>query len=121
MKSHKSLCLLTLLILSLYATALGGKHGVLDDEDKWQPIKNITDPYIKVLGEFSVYYYNNWTSSHLWLEKVLKGDTRGHYYDNFYYRLALEAKDGGVTKKYQAIVLERRYEYYRNLTSFTPL
>ena len=120
MKSKKCLYLLTLLILSLYATAMGGRHGVLD-EGQWQPIKNITDPYIKTLGEVSVYDYNNWTSSHLWFVKVLNGETSGHYYDDFYYRLALEAKDSGVTKKYQAIVLERRYEYYRNLTSFTPL
>ena len=63
MKTQNCFYLLTLLILSLYATTIGGKHGVLDDNE-WHPIKNIKDqPYINLLGEFSVYEYNRRSKS----------------------------------------------------------
>ena len=119
MKTQNCFYLLTLLILSLYTTTIGGKRGVLDDNE-WHPIKNIKDqPFINVLGEFSVYEYNRRSKSQLQYVKVVKAATRSD--NGKYYRLILEAKDGAATELYQAIWLERPWEILRNLTSFTPI
>ncbi|KAK4587677.1 hypothetical protein RGQ29_018905 [Quercus rubra] len=119
MKTQNCFYLLTLLILSLYTTTIGGKRGVLDDNE-WHPIKNIKDqPFINVLGEFSVYEYNRRSKSQLQYVKVVKAATRSD--NGTYYRLILEAKDGAATELYQAIWLERPWELLRNLTSFTPI
>ena len=115
MKTQNCVYLLTLLTLSLYTTAMEGKLGVLDKSD-WQPIKNIKDHFIQSIGAVSVFQYNKRSGSLLKFVEVFNGDTR---VDNgTYYRLDLTAEDGVVTKKYQAIELDRDYF---NLISFTPL
>ena len=115
MKTQNCVYLLTLPTLSLYTTAMEGKLGVLDKSD-WQPIKNIKDHFIQSIGAVSVFQYNKRSGSLLKFVEVFNGDTR---VDNgTYYRLDLTAEDGVVTKKYQAIELDRDYF---NLISFTPL
>ena len=94
---------------------MGGKIGVLDESD-WQPIKNIKDHFIQSIGAISVFQYDKRSGSLLKFVEVFNGDTKVN--NGTYYRLDLTAEDGVVTKKYQAIVLDRDYF---NLISFTPL
>ena len=113
---------LTLLILPIYAaTALGGKSGggggVL--VGGWQPIKNVTEPHVTEIGEFAVEEYNKESKSQLKFLSVVKGETQVVAGTN--YRLIVATKDGGLTKNYQAVVWEKTWEHFRNLTSFTPV
>ena len=115
MKTQNCVYLLTLLTLSLYTTAMEGKLGVLDESD-WQPIKNIKDRFIQLFGVVSMFQYYKRSGSLLRFMEVFNRDTRAD--NRTYYQLDLIAEDGVVTKKYQAIVLDRDYF---NLISFTPL
>ena len=115
MKTQNCVYLLTLLTLSLYTTAMEGKLGVLDESD-WQPKKNIKDPFIQLFGVVSMFQYYKRSGSLLRFMEVFNRDTRAD--NRTYYQLDLIAEDGVVTKKYQAIVLDRDYF---NLISFTPL
>ena len=54
-KKHCLYFLLTLMILPIYAsTALGDKRGGGVLVGGWQPIKNITEPHVKEIGEYAV-------------------------------------------------------------------
>ena len=117
-KKHCLYFLLTLMILPIYAsTALGGKRGVL--VGGWQPIKNITEPHVKEIGEYAVEEYNKESKSQLKFVSVVKGETQVVAGTN--YRLILATKDGALAKNYQAVVWEKVWEHFRNLTSFTPV
>ena len=120
-KKHCFYFLLTLTILPIYAsTALGGKRGgggVL--VGGWQPIKNITEPHVKEIGEYAVEEYNKESKSQLKFVSVVKGETQVVAGTN--YRLILATKNGALAKNYQAVVWEKVWEHFRNLTSFTTV
>ncbi|KAE8724385.1 Cysteine proteinase inhibitor 5 [Hibiscus syriacus] len=82
----------------------------------WSPIQNITDPHVSEIAEFAVGQYNNESKASLKLEKVLKGETQVVSGTN--YRLVLKAKDGAAEKTYEAVVWEKPWQNYKNLTSF---
>ena len=119
-KKHCLYFLLTLTILPIYAsTALGGKRGGGVLVGGWQPIKNITEPHVKEIGEYAVEEYNKESKSQLKFVSVVKGETQLVTGTN--YRLILATKDGALAKNYQAVVWEKVWEHFRNLTSFTPV
>lgn len=119
-KKHCLYFLLTLMILPIYAsTALGGKRGGGVLVGGWQPIKNITEPHVKEIGEYAVEEYNKESKSQLKFVSVVKGETQLVTGTN--YRLILATKDGALAKNYQAVVWEKTWEHFRNLTSFTPV
>ena len=111
--------LLSLLILPIYTTSRGGKHGGLDAADDWQPITNINDESGQKIGQFAVFEYDRNSSSNLEFDKVLSGESR--FSDGTYYRLVLAAKNGGNTGNYQAIVLDQPWAYVRKLTNFNAV
>ena len=90
--------LLPLLILPIYTTSRGGKHGGLDATDDWQPITNINDESVQKIGQFVVFEYNKNLSSNLVFNKVVSGESR--FSGETYYRLVLAAKNGGNTRNY---------------------
>jgi hypothetical protein len=114
----KSLCfyLLTLLALPLLASAVGGRGSLVGG---WQPIKNVNDPHVKEIGAFAVTEYNKSSKAALKFVGVVKGETQVVAGTN--YRLDVEAKDGAATKHYEAIVWEKPWENFRNLTSFKQI
>ena len=116
MKALNCFYLLSLLTLSLYATAMGGT-GVFLDKGGWQPIRDVKDPFIQTLGWISVTQHNKRTGPPLSFVEVFKADIRKD--KGTYYRVDLTAKDRLVPKKYQAIILE--LEEGLDLMSFTPL
>ncbi|KAM4111860.1 hypothetical protein ACJW30_05G097300 [Castanea mollissima] len=115
---------LALLVLPIYAATVlegksggGGGGGVLPGG--WQPIKNVTEPHVTEIGEFAVEEYNKESKSQLKFLSVVKGETQVVAGTN--YRLIVATKVGGLTKNYQAVVWEKTWEHFRNLTSFTPV
>ncbi|CAN4095965.1 unnamed protein product [Withania somnifera] len=111
-----------LIIASLFlhtsATIGGGKSGLLGG---WSPITNTKDRQVVEIGKFAVDQYNEKSKSKLVFKKVVKGETQVVAGTNF--RLVIAAKDGGYgsSSKYLAVVWDKPWENYRNLTSFKKL
>ncbi|KAK9268212.1 hypothetical protein L1049_010655 [Liquidambar formosana] len=82
----------------------------------WQPIKNISDPHVREIGEFAVTEYDKKAKAELKFESVVKGEYQ--VVAGMNYRLVVAAKDGGVSAKYEAVVWEKAWENFKNLTSF---
>ncbi|XWS19307.1 hypothetical protein CRYUN_Cryun31cG0004300 [Craigia yunnanensis] len=82
----------------------------------WTPIENIKDPHVSEIAEFAVAEYNKQSKTSLKLLKVVKGETQVVSGTN--YRLVLKATDGAATKAYQAVVWEKTWQNFKNLTSF---
>lgn len=84
----------------------------------WSPISNVTDPHVVEIGEFAVSEYNKRSESGLKFETVVSGETQVVAGTN--YRLKVAANDGGASKNYEAMVWEKPWLKFRNLTSFKP-
>ena len=108
--------LLSLLFLSLFAVDVGRAEGLVGG---WTPIKDLKDPHVKEIADFAVKEYNKESGAKLKLQKVIKGESQ--VVAGINYRLVIAAKDGSATKNYQAVVWEKSWENYRNLTSFKPV
>ncbi|XVF26181.1 hypothetical protein REPUB_Repub13aG0277000 [Reevesia pubescens] len=114
---HQNSRFLTLLLLSLIFLPI-----IFSDARKgdllggWTPIQNIKDPHVIEIAEFAVAEYNKRSKTSLKLLKVVEGETQVVSGTN--YRLVLKATDGTATKAYQAVVWEKAWQNFRNLTSF---
>ncbi|KDP21894.1 hypothetical protein JCGZ_03032 [Jatropha curcas] len=84
----------------------------------WQPIKNLNDPHVVEIANYAVGEYNKRSTANLKLGKVVKGETQVVAGTN--YRLVLEV-NGGASKDYEAVVWEKTWENFKNLTSFKPV
>ncbi|KAK4804945.1 hypothetical protein SAY86_004762 [Trapa natans] len=104
-------------ILSVAPLAGGGRGLLL--LGGWQPIKDIKDPHIKEIGRFAVNEYNNQTSASLRFKKVMSGESQ--VVAGMNYRLIIAAKDGKTTRNYEAVVWDKPWEHFRQLTSFKPV
>ncbi|KAI4296008.1 hypothetical protein L6164_035998 [Bauhinia variegata] len=108
--------LLFLLFLPLISAVGGGRRGAL--VGGWTPIKDIKEPHVTEIANFAVTEHNKVSGTKLKLKEVIKGETQVVAGTN--YRLVLEAKDGAKINQYQAVVWEKSWQHYRNLTSFVP-
>ncbi|XP_054778878.1 cysteine proteinase inhibitor 5 [Prosopis cineraria] len=118
MRLLHGLVLLSLFFLPLCAVAEGSRGPLLGG---WTPIKDIEDPHVTEIAKFAVSEYDKRSGAALKLEKVLKGETQVVAGTN--YRLVLAAKDGSssASKNYEAVVWEKPWEHFMNLTSFKPV
>ncbi|KAB2078509.1 hypothetical protein ERO13_A06G154100v2 [Gossypium hirsutum] len=82
----------------------------------WSPIKDTKDPHVIKIAEFAVEEYNKQSNGSLKLVKVVKGETQVVAGTN--YRLILQAKEGTFDNTYKAVVWEKLWLNFRNLTSF---
>ncbi|KAL1214016.1 Cysteine proteinase inhibitor 5 [Cardamine amara subsp. amara] len=107
------LLLLSLVVLlPLYASAAARVGG-------WSPISDVKDPHVVEIGEYAVSQYNYRSKAGLKFETVVRGETQVVAGTN--YRLTVAANDGGgASKNYEAIVWEKPWMKFRNLTSFEP-
>ncbi|KAE9594747.1 putative Cystatin domain-containing protein [Lupinus albus] len=101
---------LSLLFLYLFAMVAAARIG------GWTAIKNLNDPHVKEIADFAVTEHNKQSGNKLKLKSVIKGETQVVSGTN--YRLLLTANDGSAVKKYEAVVYEKLWLHYRNLTSF---
>jgi cystatin-C len=84
----------------------------------WSPIDN-NDPYITGIANYTVTEYDKRSGAKLKFEKVIKGESQLVAGTN--YRLILSAAEGSTSNNYEALVWERVWENFRNLTSFEPV
>lgn len=115
MQQNPRFLLLSLSLLFLPFIFSDAKKGPLIGG--WTRIKDIKDPQVTEIAEFAVDGYNKQSNTSLILQKVVKGETQ--VVAGINYRLVLKAKNGSVGKKYQAVVWEKSWLNFRNLTSFT--
>ncbi|OIV96068.1 hypothetical protein TanjilG_27172 [Lupinus angustifolius] len=82
----------------------------------WTAIKNINNPHVKEIADFAVTEHNEQSGDKLKIGSIIKGESQVVSGTN--YRLLLTASDGSAVKRYEAVVLEKLWLHYRNLTSF---
>ncbi|KAK1556595.1 hypothetical protein Q3G72_008444 [Acer saccharum] len=97
--------------------AVGGRAMPL--LGRWQPIQNLSEPRVQGIGQFAVSEYNQRSKALLIFESLVEGESQ--VVKGIHYRLVVAAKDREATNNYEAIVLEREWEHFRNLTSFKEL
>ncbi|TKY72236.1 Cysteine proteinase inhibitor 5 [Spatholobus suberectus] len=85
----------------------------------WTPIKDVKERHVVEIANYAVSEYDKRSGAKLKLVKVVKGETQVVAGTN--YRLVLKAKDGSATMNYEAVVWEKTWLHFRNLTSFKPL
>ncbi|XP_004517283.1 cysteine proteinase inhibitor 5-like [Cicer arietinum] len=85
----------------------------------WSPIENINDPHVTDVANFAVTEYDKRSGAKLKFEKVIKGESQVVSGAN--YRLVLSANDGSVSNHYEAVVWEKVWLRFRNLTSFVQV
>ncbi|RDX87144.1 Cysteine proteinase inhibitor 5, partial [Mucuna pruriens] len=104
------------LVFVLCGSAFGREYDTLGS---WTPIKNLDDPHVKEIADYAVTEYDKRSGEKLKLEKVIKGESQ--VVAGINYRLTLAASDGSSSNKYVAVVWEKLWLHFRNLTSFTPV
>ena len=93
----------------------GGGHK-LGLAGGWRPIKDVNDPHVKEIGQYAISEHNKKAKSDLQFDHVVRGESQ--VVAGINYRLVIAAKDGSVSNNYEAVVWEKAWEGYRNLTSF---
>ncbi|KAL5066366.1 hypothetical protein RYX36_028103 [Vicia faba] len=109
----QTLILVTVLLMASAAAArkqypLGG----------YIPITNINDPHVIEIAKFAVTQYDKQSGAKLKFKKIIKGESQVVAGTN--YRLTLSAGEGSVSNIYEAVVWEKLWLHFRNLTSFKP-
>ncbi|XP_058727937.1 cysteine proteinase inhibitor 5-like [Vicia villosa] len=107
---------LILLIVFLIASAAARKQHAAGG---YNTITNINDPHVIEIANFAVTQYNKQSGAKLKLKKVIKGEYQ--VVAGINYRLTLSAGEGSVSEIYEAVVWEKSWLHFRNLTSFKPL
>ncbi|XP_059636660.1 cysteine proteinase inhibitor 1-like [Cornus florida] len=82
----------------------------------WQPIKDPKSSQVQEIGAFAVTEHNKQTKEDLKFESVDSGETE--VVDGINYRLILSANDGDASNEYEAVVWDKPWAHFRNLTSF---
>ncbi|KAK1273624.1 Cysteine proteinase inhibitor 5 [Acorus gramineus] len=105
---------LLLLSVLLSVDARGGIVG------GWTPIKDVNDPHVRDIGQYAVAEHDRRTGEGLSFDRVVSGATQ--VVAGINYRLVISASGGGVgAAEYEAVVWEKAWEGFRNLTSFKPI
>ncbi|KAK0595842.1 hypothetical protein LWI29_014597 [Acer saccharum] len=116
---RSSLCLFLALaaVVVVPMLAAGARKGPL--VGGWSPIEDLSDPHVKEIAEFAVAEYNKQSKAGLVLKSLVSGETQVVSGTN--YRLVLVAAKEAATNRYEAVVWEKSWLHYRNLTSFKPV
>ncbi|XP_071723855.1 multicystatin-like [Rutidosis leptorrhynchoides] len=105
-----------ILPFSSSSAAVGGGGG-------WTEMKDVNDPHVKEIGKFAVEEHNKEAKTSLIFKKVISGRTKVVSGKNYKFILSAGDKAAGslTTSMYQAIVWEKPWLHYKNLTSFKSL
>ncbi|KAK9105412.1 hypothetical protein Scep_022256 [Stephania cephalantha] len=106
---------LSLLLSSFF---LHTAHGGRARDGGWQDV-NPKDPHIVEIGRYAVDEHNKEANKSMKLKSVVKGESQVVAGVN--YRLIVAAAHLKNVHNYQAVVYERAWEGFRNLTSFRLL
>ncbi|GMN36567.1 hypothetical protein TIFTF001_006113 [Ficus carica] len=108
MRPHCLLVILAVLLVPLAANrTLNG----------WTTIKNLNAAHVKEIADYAVSEHNKQSKASLKLTRIVSGETQVVAGTN--YRLILAVKNKEAAERYQAVVWEKAWEHYRNLTSFS--
>lgn len=108
------LLLLPLLLATTVSAATVGRPLV----GGWTAIADPNDPHVQGLGKYAVDEHNSQAGTSLVFVRVVSGQTQVVSGAN--YRLVITANDAGVARLYEAVVWEKPWENFRQLTSFQP-
>jgi hypothetical protein len=88
---------------------------------RWvSPIFNINDPHVQELGGWAVSEHDKKENDGIKFNKVVSSDVQ--VVAGLNYRLIIDASDGsGKDAKYEAMVWEKDWVNFRQLTSFEPV
>lgn len=109
----RQIILLLILSLFLFSDVGASQRAVTGG---WWPIEDTKDSTVQEIGKFAVSEHNKEADTGLKYVDVLSGETQVVAGTN--YRLVIAAKDGVVSNKYQAVVWDKPWLKFRNLTSF---
>ncbi|EER95296.2 cysteine proteinase inhibitor 8 [Sorghum bicolor] len=85
----------------------------------YQPIVNINDPHVQEVGRWAVSEHVKKANDGLKFSRVVSGQYQ--VVEGFNYRLIIDATDShGKVAKYEAVVWEKEWENFLQLTSFKP-
>ncbi|KAG0552251.1 hypothetical protein BDA96_01G492400 [Sorghum bicolor] len=85
----------------------------------YQPIVNINDPHVQEVGRWAVSEHVKKANDGLKFSRVVSGQYQ--VVEGFNYRLIIDATDShGKDAKYEAVVWEKEWENFLQLTSFKP-
>nr|GME01933.1 cysteine proteinase inhibitor 1-like [Ipomoea batatas] len=107
----------TLFSLAVAAAALGGREYPL--VGGWSPISDPKAPQVVEIAKFAVDRHNEEAKANLQFESVIEGQSQ--VVAGMNYKLVIAAKDGGAGNKYEAVVWDKPWEKFRQLTSFKQL
>ncbi|KAG6470828.1 cysteine proteinase inhibitor 8-like [Zingiber officinale] len=121
----RTICLLPLL-LAFFAGGVAAARAPASSRGPlvggWTPIANVNDAHVQELAAFAVSEHNKTQNdgSRLTLVRVVKAEQQVVAGTN--YRLDLSVKDAnGAAASYQAVVWEKPWQNFRQLTSFVRL
>ncbi|KAK1273629.1 Cysteine proteinase inhibitor 5 [Acorus gramineus] len=107
------LLLLSFLLFNIATAIVGG----------WTPINDVNDPHVRDIGRYAVDRHERLTGENLLFNDILSGETQ--VVEGVNYRLVISANEvvgaPSSAKKYEAVVWEKAWEGFRNLTSFKPI
>ncbi|KAL3850948.1 hypothetical protein ACJIZ3_012830 [Penstemon smallii] len=112
--------LLTIFVASISykaSAALGGGKGNL--VGGWKPIQNLKDPQVVEIAKFAVAEHNQKTKAALVYKALVKAESQVVSGTN--YKLVISAKDGSVSNNYEAVVWDKPWLKFRQLTSFDKI
>ncbi|XP_043689313.1 cysteine proteinase inhibitor 1 [Telopea speciosissima] len=119
-RSQSSILLWLVMVVVVFAlldsSSAAGRTALVGD---WRPIKDVNETHVQEIAQFAVGEHNKEYKTELKYDRVVQGETQVVAGAN--YRLIIAAKDGVVSNNYQAVVYERPWEGFKNLTSFKQL
>ena len=123
MHAHHVTFLLSLLLLLFTASAITPSPAPKPVLGGYTPIKNLSDPHVIEVARFAVKEHNRQDKAHMvHLLRVLQGWTQ--VVAGINYRLILAVRpvhSRHIVRRYEALVYERPWQHFMNLTSFKPL
>nr|GMC83678.1 cysteine proteinase inhibitor 1-like [Ipomoea batatas] len=109
-----SLTVATVLFSNAVAAPSGGPEGPI--VGGWSSIKDPNAPQVVEIAKFAIDAHNKEAKTNLKFESVIKGENQVVAGVN--YKLVIAAEDGGAGNKYEAVVYDRPWDKFRELTSF---
>ncbi|XP_075499888.1 cysteine proteinase inhibitor 1-like [Primulina tabacum] len=88
----------------------------------WKPIEDLNSPLVLEIVRFAVSEHNKKDGAKLQFVKVVKGEKQ--VVEGFNYKLVITANDGASGKapgNYEAVVWDKPWAHFRQLTSFTKV
>ncbi|XP_019171840.1 PREDICTED: cysteine proteinase inhibitor 1-like [Ipomoea nil] len=104
-------------LFSNAVAALGGQKGPLIGG--WSSIKDPKAPYVVEFAKFAIDAHNKEAKTNLKFKSVIEGQSQ--VVAGMNYKLVIAAEDGSAGNKYEAVVYDRPWDKFRELTSFKQL